>query len=117
MYFSDRQAVITADGKTGETYFFTVVSGIGNTNKVLIWPSIQVSVFSADDAVASIAWFTFTAIHGVTEVAKVIAFGILVTVMCSICAWITWLANLEDHTEMKSTGNTFLSLIFLQRFK
>ena len=94
-----------------------MVSGIGNTNKVLIWPSIQVSIFSTDYAVASIAWFTFTAIHGVTEVAKVIAFGILVAVMCSICAWITWLADLEDHTEIKSTGNIFLSLIFPQRFK
>lgn len=94
-----------------------MVSGIGNTNEVLIWPSIQVSIFSADYAIASIAWFTFTAIHGVTEVAKVIAFGILVAVMCSICAWITWLADLGDHTEMKFTGNIFLSLIFPQRFK
>lgn len=83
-----------------------MVSGIGNTNKVLIWPSIQVSVFSTDDAVASIAWFTFAAIHGVAEVAKVIAFGVLVAVVCSICAWITWLADLED-TEIKSTGNIF----------
>ncbi|KAI1237810.1 hypothetical protein IHE44_0013897 [Lamprotornis superbus] len=49
-----------------------VVSSIGNTNQVLIWPSIQVSIFSTDDAIASIAWFTFTAIHGVTKVAKII---------------------------------------------
>lgn len=89
-----------------------MVSSIGNTNQVLIWPSIQVSIFSTDYAIASITWFTFTAIHGVTKVAKVIAFGILVAVMCSICAWITWLADLEDHTEIKSTENIALSLTF-----
>lgn len=92
-----------------------MVSGIGNTDKVLVWPPIQVRVFSADDAVASVAWFTFAAIHGVAEVAQVIAFGVLVAVVCSICAWITWLADLED-TEIKSTRN-ILSLIFHQRFK
>lgn len=89
-----------------------MVSSIGNTNQVLIWPSIQVSIFSTDDAIASIAWFTFTAIHGVTKVAKVIAFGILVAVMCSICAWIAWLADLEDHTGIKPTENIVLSLTF-----
>lgn len=89
-----------------------MVSSIGNTNQVLIWPSIQVSIFSTDDAIASIAWFTLTAIHGVTKVAKVIAFGILVAVMCSICAWITWLADLEDDIEAKPTENTVLSLTF-----
>jgi len=89
-----------------------VVSGIGNPDQVLIWPSNQVSIFSTDYAIASIAWFTFTTIHWVTEVAKVIAFGILVAIMCSIRAWITWLADLEDHTEIKSTGNIFLSHSF-----
>lgn len=85
-----------------------MVSGISNTNKILIWPSIQVSVFSTDYAIASIAWFTFTAIHWVAEVAKVVTFGILVAIMCSICAWVPWFADLEDHTEIKSTENLFI---------
>lgn len=95
-----------------------MVSSIGNTNQVLIWPSIQISIFSTDYAIASIAWLTFTAIHGVTKVAKVIAFGILVAVMCSICAWITWLADLEDDiNKMFSVGLISHSSLFPQRFK
>lgn len=89
-----------------------MVSSIGNTNQVLIWPSIQISIFSTDYAIASIAWLTFTAIHGVTKVAKVIAFGILVAVMCSICAWITWLADLEDDINNVFSGFNFSFLTF-----
>lgn len=76
------------------TYFFTVIGGISNTNEVVIWPSIQICVFAADDSIASIPWFALTAEHGITVMAKVDASCVLVAVVCSISTRILWLADL-----------------------
>lgn len=108
-----RQAARALGGTTGEAHLFTVVSGIGHTDKVLIGPPIQVSVFSTDDAVASIAWFALTAVHGITEVAEVVALGILVAVMCAICAWVTWLTHLGDTRE--TPWRTYFHSLFSPR--
>lgn len=78
-------------------HLFAVVSCIGHTHQLLVWPAIQVCILPADDAIASISRFAFTAVHGVTVVAQVVALGILVAVMCPICAGVSGLAYLRVH--------------------
>jgi hypothetical protein len=72
-----------------------VVSCIGHTHQVLIWPAVKVRVLPTDDAVASIARLALTAVHGVTVVAQVVTLGVLVAVMCPICAGVAGFAHLR----------------------
>lgn len=76
-------------------YLLAVVSGIGTTHKVLIGPAIQVWVFSTNETISCITRPTLTLVHRVTEVADVDAFGIFVTVVGLVLAWVLWLAHLE----------------------
>lgn len=71
-----------------------MVSCIGHTHQLLIRPAVEVCVLSTDDAVACIARFALTAVHGVTVVTQVVAVGILVAIMCPICAGVSRLAHL-----------------------
>lgn len=81
-------------GKVGAVILFAVVGGIGHAHQVLIGPAVQVCVLPTDDAVARIAGLTLAAIHRVAVVAQVAALGILVAVMCPICAGVPGLTHL-----------------------
>lgn len=74
-----------------------MVSCIGHTHQLLIRPAVEVCVLSTDDAVACIARFALTAVHGVTVVTQVVAVGILVAIMCPICAGVSRLAHLREQ--------------------
>lgn len=76
-------------------YLLAVVSGVGTAHKVLIGPAIQVGVFSTNEAISSITGPTLTLVHRVTEVADVDAFGIFVTVVRLVLAWVLWLTHLK----------------------
>lgn len=79
-------------------YLVAMVSSVGHAEKVLVGPSIQIGVFSADHTIASVARSTFTAIHGVTEVAQVMALGIPVAGVSAVMAGVTRLADLRKPT-------------------
>lgn len=81
-------------GEVGAVILFAVVSCVGHTHQVLIRPAIEVCVLPTDDAIASIARLALTPVHGVTVVAQVVALGVLVAVMCPICAGVAWFAHL-----------------------
>ena len=81
--------------KGSQLYLFAVVGGIGHAHQVLIGPAVQVCVLPTDDAVARIAGLTLAAIHRVAVVAQVAALGILVAVMCPICAGVPGLTHLR----------------------
>lgn len=77
-------------------YLLAVISGVCTTHKVLIGPAIQVRVFSTKEAISSVTSPTLTLVHRVTEVADVDAFGIFVTVVGPVLAWIFRLAHLRE---------------------
>lgn len=75
-----------------------MVSRVGHAHQVLVRPAVEVCVLSTDDAIARVARLALTAVHGVTVVAQVVALGILVAVVCTIRAGVSWLAHLlVDH--------------------
>lgn len=78
-------------------YLFAVVSCIGHTHQVLIRPAVEVCVLATDDAIACIARLALTAVHGVAVMAQVVALGILVAVVCPICAGVPWIAHLREQ--------------------
>lgn len=86
-----------------QAYLFAMVGGINHTHQVLVGPAIQVCILPADDAIACIARLTLTAEHGVTVMAQVVALGILVTVMCTVCTGVTGLAHLMAQNPDIST--------------
>lgn len=97
-----------------------MIGGVGSTHKVLIGPAIQIWVFSTNEAVSSVTSPALTLVHRVTEVADVDAFGIFVTVVGFVLAWVLWLTHLKKktagyrwHVEVKSTYLTATSLRFL----
>ena len=82
----------------GRLYLFAVVGGIGHAHQVLVGPAVQVRVLTADDATACVAGLALTAVHGVTVMAQVAALGVLVAVVCPICAGVAGLAYLGATT-------------------
>lgn len=77
-------------------YLLAVISGVRTTHKVLIGPTIQVRVFSTNEAISSITSPTLTLVHWVIEVADVHAFSIFVTVVGLVPAWILGLTHLNE---------------------
>ncbi len=88
------------------TYLLAVISGIGTTHKVLIGPAIQVWVFPTNEAVSGVTGPAFTLVHRVIEVADVDAFGIFVTVVGLVLAWVLRLAHLKKK---KSSWNCIMT--------
>lgn len=76
-------------------YLFAVVGCVGHTHQVFIRPAIQVCVLSADDAIAGVAGFALTAVHGVAVVTQIVALGILVAVMRPVRAGVLRFAHLR----------------------
>lgn len=72
-----------------------MVSCIGHAHQVLVGPAVQVCVLPADNAIASIARLALASEHGVAVMAQVVALGILVAVVCPICAWVAGFAHLR----------------------
>lgn len=78
-------------------YLLAVISGVGTAHEVQVRPAIQVWVLSTNEAISSVASPTLALVHGVTEVADVDAFGILVTVVGLVLARILWLTHLQKQ--------------------
>lgn len=72
-----------------------MVGSILHTQQVIVGPSIQVSIFSTDVAVAGISWLALAAEHGVREDAQVDTVGVFVAVVAPILARVTRLADLK----------------------
>lgn len=70
------------------TNLLAVIGSISTTHKVLIGPSVQVGVLSAQETISSITGPTLTLVHWVTEVTDVDTLGIFVTVVGLVLAWI-----------------------------
>ena len=84
-------------------YLSAVVSCIGHAQQVLVGPAVQVCVLPADDAVAGVARLALAAVHGVAVVAQVVAVGVLVAVVCPVCAGVSGLAYLKaQHSDVKA---------------
>lgn len=90
-------------GKVGAVILFAVISCIGHAHQVLVGPTVQVCVLPADNAIASIARLALTSEHGVAVMAQVVALGILVAVVCPICAWVAGFAHLFVGSGMLHT--------------
>lgn len=100
--FSNIQNSLVHEGSW--LYLFAVVGCVGHTHQVFIRPAIQVCVLSADDAIACVAGLALTAIHGVAVVTQVVALGILVAVMCPVCAGVSRFAHLKVQQPNAITG-------------
>lgn len=74
-----------------------MVGCVGHAHQVLVGPAVQVRVLPADDAVACVAGLALTAVHGVAVMAQVVALGVLVAVVRSVCAWVAGLAHLRGQ--------------------
>lgn len=92
------------------TYLLAVVGGISSTHQVLVGPAIQIRIFSTDKAISSIANFTLTFVHRVTEVAKVNALSKPMTTMGLVLARVLRFTNLLD---LKDGRSLTLDLAFL----
>ena len=79
------------------TNLFAVIGGILHTNQVCVRPSIQICVLSTDMAIASIARFALTTVHGISKVSEVVTAGVFVAVVASVEAGITGCAYLDSE--------------------
>ena len=76
-------------------YLLAVVCSVRHTQQLCVGPSIQVSVFSTDVAIASISWLALAAEHGIREDAQVDTVGIFIAVVAPVLARITRLTDLK----------------------
>lgn len=81
-------------GKVGAVILLAVVGSILHTQQVLVGPSIQVSVLSANMAIPSIPWLALASEHRVGVDAQVDAVCIFIAVVATILARVTGCANL-----------------------
>lgn len=85
-------------------YLLAVVGGILHTHQVSVWPSVKVSVLSANMAISSIAWLALTAEHGVRVDAQVDAVCIFMAVVATILARVAGFANLKEIPQYSENG-------------
>lgn len=71
-----------------------MVGGICSTHKILVGPSIQIKVFSTNDAVSSITNTALTLVHRVAEVSQEDAFSILVATVAVVLTGVVGFTHL-----------------------
>lgn len=81
-------------GKVGAVILLAVVGGVFHTKQVIVGPSVQVTVLSADTAIPGVPWFTLAAEHGLGEDTQVDAVCIFMAVVAAVLARVTGFANL-----------------------
>ena len=72
-----------------------MIGGVLHTHQVSVGPSIQICVLTTNVAVAGISGLAVAAEHGVSELSQVVTAGVLVAVVTSVQAGVTWRAHLE----------------------
>lgn len=74
-----------------------MIGGILHTHKISIRPAIKIRVLPTDVSISSEAGSAFTTVHGICEMAQVVAASVLVAVMAAIEAGITGRAHLHQR--------------------
>lgn len=85
----------------GSAYLLAVVGGVLHTMQVNVWPSVKVTVLSADTAVPSVPWLALAAVHGLGKDAQVDAVCIPMAVVAPVLAGVTGFADLTKITLLK----------------
>lgn len=80
-----------------------MVGGILHTHQVGIWPSVQVTVLTANVSVPGVAWSALAAEHGLGVDTQVDAVCVFMAVVAAILAGVAGFANLKGspHTPVR----------------